>query len=163
MMCGRFDSFSFFFFFKDTIFLSLTNKKNGTQQKKEPACAGSSCYDLQEKLFLDNLLRGDTVVGDHADVVDAVSEVAHVDSIHVLLGHNGAAVDVDNADFLNALSFNVQNTGGGVRIEVNRNLVSVVDTSVAASNHLNVVNEHPVHIVAVVVTEGDADGLASES
>ena len=52
MMCGRFDSFSFFLRCKDTIFLSLTNKKTEPNKKKSPLAQALHAMTCKKSYFL---------------------------------------------------------------------------------------------------------------
>ena len=78
---------------------------------------GGLSIECGKMLFLNNLLGGDTVVGDNAHEVNTVGQFGHVDAVHVLFGHHGAAVDVKHADFLHAIGSNVEDAGGGVGVE----------------------------------------------
>lgn len=136
-------------------------------KKKEPAHKEQTLpkKKLYEKtnLLFHNFLSGNTVVGDDADIVNTVGKIAHVDGADVLFGHDGAAVNVDDADFLHALGLNVQDIGDGVRIELHIGVGNIADASVLTGNNLKVVNQHPVDIGAVVMTESDVDVLTGKS
>lgn len=116
-------------------------------------------FYLKEKLF-NNFLSGDTGVGDNADEVAAIAEVAHIDGVGGG-GHNNAAVEVEDVDFLEAFSFDVEDADDGVGVDSNVGNVSIVD-GVLTSGDSEVVENQPVTVNAFIVTEAEADGLTSE-
>ena len=52
MMCGRFDSFSFFFEMQRYDFSVINQQKNGTQQKKSPLAQALHAMTCKKSYFL---------------------------------------------------------------------------------------------------------------
>ena len=115
------------------------------------------------RIFLDNIMSGDTVDGDDADEIDTVGHGAHVDGVGVLQGHHGAAVDVKDVDFLNAFGNDVEFVVDGVGIEDNVGVLGLGDTGGVTSGDGDVVDAKPVSVGDVVVAESNIDFLTSKA
>lgn len=78
-------------------------------------------------LSLDNFLHAGAVDGAYANHVDAVAEVADVDSV-LGGGHDDAAGDVDNFNILQTFGLDVDDAGGRVGVDVHFDVTDGVDT-----------------------------------